>query len=114
MSTSADFIDAYRVLSQIPAPLSDIGSLHLVLGRQCNVRCEFCYQTSFSPKDDLPTQTLQTHLLPFLGSVQRIIIQGGEPTVMKGCKMLREKLVEDDFRGEVSFVTNGSFSMGNG
>lgn len=93
-------------LANAPIPIASMTEMHLVMGRQCNIRCSFCYQESFSPKDDLSDEIV-TDLLPHTKHLDRLIIQGGEPTVMKCCKKMRDYLAKTQFDGRLCFLTNG-------
>lgn len=102
-------LDRVRALDHIarqPVPY-DFGMLHLVMGRQCNVRCEFCYQTSFKPSDDISDDVVRDRVIPFVADARRMIIQGGDPTVMKNCKRLRDHLRGIEYRGDLCILTNG-------
>jgi len=98
--------DPLTQLAQQPVAMERMTELHLVMGSQCNVRCAFCYQKSYSPKDDLSPDIVKD-LLPKLRGVKNLIVQGGEPTVMKSCKMIRDHIAEAGFEGRICFLTNG-------
>jgi MoaA/NifB/PqqE/SkfB family radical SAM enzyme len=93
-------------------PLEKLRFLHLEMGLQCNVRCAMCYQTDFSPKSQLPEAVWKDRLLPVYRSANRLVISGGEPTVIPGCRKLLEIVTKDYSHLTLDTVTNGLLFRG--
>jgi len=87
--------------------LQGLKAMDLVMGYPCNVRCIFCYQADFSNKRVLDQKIWGEKLLPAYEVVQTINMQGGEPTVLKGCRQMLELLAERYPGVKLSTVTNG-------
>lgn len=86
--------------------LGEIKTLHLIMGRQCNVRCAMCYQRTYDPAGNMPAVVYKKHLLGLYPYLRRVIVHGGEPTIMPNCKELMRALESfPDIRFE--FSTNG-------
>ena len=68
--------------------LKGIKVLHLMMGQQCNVRCTMCYQRTYDPASNMPAVIYKKHLVELYPHLSRMIIMGGEPTVMPNCREL--------------------------
>ncbi|MCX6600666.1 MAG: SPASM domain-containing protein [bacterium] len=93
-------------------PIEKLRYVHLEMGLQCNVRCAMCYQTDFSPKSRLPETVWRDRLLPTYRTADRLIISGGEPTVIPGCRQLLEMVTRDFSNLTLDTVTNGLLFRG--
>jgi MoaA/NifB/PqqE/SkfB family radical SAM enzyme len=93
-------------------PLENLRFVHVEMGLQCNVRCAMCYQTDFSPKSQLPEAVWKEKLLPVYRTAERLIISGGEPTVIPGCRKLLEMVRGDYSNLTLDTVTNGLMFRG--
>lgn len=86
-------------------PLSSVEQLHIEMGYPCNVRCIMCFQENFSQKMD--SMIWKSGLLPVYPHVSRVLIQGGEPTVMKDCKELIALVLSHNAAARFGVMTNG-------
>ena len=86
-------------------PLERIEELHIGLGYRCNVRCVMCFQKDFTLRSD--PVIWREKLLPLYPSVKRIVIQGGEPTVMGDARDLIALALEKNPEVKFSLITNG-------
>jgi MoaA/NifB/PqqE/SkfB family radical SAM enzyme len=68
--------------------LKEISRLQLVIGGQCNVRCAMCYQRTYDAVDNRFPRIYKEYLLPLYPYLSRLIIVGGEPTIMPHCREL--------------------------
>lgn len=93
-------------------PIENLRYIHVEMGLQCNVRCAMCYQTDFSPKSRLPEAVWKEKLFPVYRTAQRLIISGGEPTVIPGCRKLLEIVTKDYSNLTLDTVTNGLLFRG--
>jgi MoaA/NifB/PqqE/SkfB family radical SAM enzyme len=93
--------------SQGGVALQGLERLHLIMGEQCNVRCTMCYQTDFSPKNNMPRAIYAEKLASVYAHLRMVKIQGGEPTIMRNCRELAEILM-DHLQVGISMSTNGS------
>ncbi len=88
-------------------PLSKIETLTLEMGYQCNIRCSFCYQEDFSPKNNAPDELWRKKLLPVYPSLKRVTFLGGEPTIIKGAKEFSDFIVKEYPHIKLDTITNG-------
>jgi len=102
---SAEINSPFEILANLPPP--PIERLHIVLGVQCNIRCEFCYQNSFAPRDSLPEDVITSKILPLLPKLKDLILQGGEVTTMKNGHKMRDYILQNNFALKPTFLTNG-------
>ena len=86
-------------------PLSSVEQLHIEMGYPCNVRCIMCFQENFSQKMD--SMIWKSALLPVYPHVSRVLVQGGEPTVMKDCKELISLVLSHNPSARFGVMTNG-------
>ncbi len=86
-------------------PIEKIEELHIELGYQCNIRCTMCYQKDYTICID--PVVWREKLAGIYPTVKKIIIQGGEPTVIKDTKELIELALSKNPEVKVSFMTNG-------
>ena len=86
-------------------PLSSVKQLHIEMGYPCNVRCIMCFQENFKQK--MAPEFWRTALLPVYPHVPRILIQGGEPTVLKECKELIQLTLSLNPQVKFGVMTNG-------
>lgn len=86
--------------------LKEIKEILLIMGSECNIRCAMCYQRTYDPADNMPVDIYKKYLLPLYPYLKRIVIQGGEPTVMSNCRELVQFV--DQFPNiRFAFRTNG-------
>ncbi|MFH1244990.1 MAG: radical SAM protein, partial [Candidatus Omnitrophota bacterium] len=65
-----------------------------------------CYQRTYNPAGNMPAGIYNKYLLPLYPYLRRIIVHGGEPTIMPNCRELMQVLDQyPDIRFE--FSTNG-------
>jgi MoaA/NifB/PqqE/SkfB family radical SAM enzyme len=88
-------------------PLSKIETLTLEMGYQCNIRCSFCYQEDFSPKNNAPDELWKEKLLSVYPSLKRVTFLGGEPTIIKGAKEFSDFIVKKYPHIKLDTITNG-------
>ena len=86
--------------------LEDIEELHLEIGYQCNLRCVMCFQKDYTQKMD--KDLWQKKLLPLYPSLKRLIIQGGEPTVIKESKEVVALALQENNNIKFGAMTNGT------
>ena len=85
--------------------IKDIDELHVELGYQCNLRCIMCFQKDYTQK--INPDIWQKKLLPLYPYLKRLIIQGGEPTVIKASKELADLALEKNPNIKFGIMTNG-------
>ncbi len=84
----------------------EIKVLQLTMGWQCNIRCAMCYQRTYDSVSNMPAGIYKKYLLPLYPYLNRVIIQGGEFTIMPNCRELVQVLERfPDIR--FGFSTNG-------
>ncbi len=86
-------------------PLTSIRGLHIELGYACNVRCIMCFQENFTQMMD--SRIWEKILLPVYPLVDRILIQGGEPTVLKRSRDLIALALSLNPGVKFAVMTNG-------
>lgn len=87
--------------------LSKIETLTFEMGYQCNIRCNFCYQEDFSPKNNAPDELWMEKLLSVYPSLKRVTFLGGEPTIIKGAKDFSDFIVQEYPQVKLDTITNG-------
>lgn len=85
--------------------LDKIKDLHILLSHQCNIRCKMCFQNEYSQK--LSALVWKDKLAELYPSLEKIIIQGGEPTIIKEVKELIDLVISINPGIKISFMTNG-------
>lgn len=85
--------------------LKDIKELHLEIGYQCNLRCKMCFQKDYTQGMD--ARIWQEKLLPLYPHLKHLIIQGGEPTVIKETKDLINLVLTKNPVIKFGTMTNG-------
>ena len=85
--------------------LKDIKELHLEIGYQCNLRCKMCFQKNYT--QGMNAEIWQEKLLPLYPHLERLIIQGGEPTVIKEAKDLVNLVLAKNPGIRFGAMTNG-------
>ena len=81
----------------------------------CNLRCTHCYQSYFSPENDLPLESLIyvfENISEFLKQKNRklvIDLTGGEPLLHKYFWELLEYILNSRFLETLGIITNGFF-----
>ncbi|VAV84941.1 hypothetical protein MNBD_DELTA01-869 [hydrothermal vent metagenome] len=88
-------------------PLSKIETLTLEMGYQCNIRCSFCYQEDFSPKNNAPDELWREKLAPVYPSLKRVTFLGGEPTIIKGAREFSDFIVKEHPHIKLDTISNG-------
>lgn len=86
-------------------PLESVEQLHIEMGYPCNVRCIMCFQKNFTQKTD--SRVWKTTLLPVYPHVSRVLIQGGEPTVIKESGELIALILSLNPSVKFGIMTNG-------
>jgi len=106
--TCAQGLDDVVVPIAGPAPASGEPDLLLfsVMSLQCNLRCSFCYQTSFS-SERTSDEILYEKLRPVYERTQFHAIVGGEITVIPGMKEYLTFLGDNYPKMTLLFGTNG-------
>lgn len=77
------------------------------MGFSCNYRCSFCYQPCHAG-NEMPEMIWESRLLNLYDTVEEIVLQGGEPTILSNCIELRDMLLNYARIPKFSLVTNGS------
>lgn len=85
--------------------LKNIKDLHIEMGYQCNLRCKMCFQKDYSQKMD--SKIWQEKLLPIYPTLEKIIIQGGEPTVIQDTKKIIDLALKINPSIKFGTMTNG-------
>lgn len=85
--------------------LENIDELHVELGYQCNLRCIMCFQKDYTQK--INPDIWQKKLLPLYPHLKRLIIQGGEPTVIPASKDLVDLALKENKDIKFGIMTNG-------
>ncbi len=88
-------------------PLSHLREILIEMGKQCNVRCTMCYQTDFSPATRTAEIIWKERLLPAFETAERLLISGGEPTILPGAKELLKTVTTNYTHLQLHTVTNG-------
>lgn len=88
-------------------PLDKLTTLHLEMGQQCNVRCAMCYQIEFGPRLNMPEVLWRIKLRPAYELANRLVIVGGEPTIMSNCRDLIAMVMKHYPNLTLDMVTNG-------
>jgi len=71
----------------IPAP---VNTLQLFITNQCNNRCKACFYAHNLGSDEMKFEDYKRILLKYIGSVSKVVLLGGEPTLHKDlCKMIK-------------------------
>ncbi len=96
-----------KKIQKYNTPLSKIETLTLEMGYQCNIRCNFCYQEDFSPKNNAPDELWREKLAPVYPSLKRVTFLGGEPTIIKGAKDFSDFIVQEHPHIKLDTITNG-------
>ncbi len=86
-------------------PLSAVQKLHIEMGYPCNLRCIMCFQGNFTQR--MAPRIWKEALLPIYPHLQRVPIQGGEPTILKDCRELISLLLSFNPDVEFAMMTNG-------
>lgn len=85
--------------------LKDIKELHVEIGYQCNLRCKMCFQKDYTQGMD--ARIWRKKLLPLYPHLEHLIIQGGEPTVIKETRDLVNLVLAKNPRVKFGTMTNG-------
>ena len=107
-------------IEQSITPPMHIKYLDLRLGNLCNLKCRMCWPVASSKwLEDWPMELEEGYdwpehpyvweqLEPFLGTVEKIYLTGGEPTLTPGCNTLYEMCIEKDVAKNIvlSITTN--------
>jgi len=93
-------------------PLSHLREILIEMGKQCNVRCVMCYQTDFSPATRTAEIIWKERLLPAFPTAERLLISGGEPTILPGAKELLKTVTTQFQHLQLHTVTNGVLFRG--
>ncbi len=86
-------------------PLSALRTLHILTGRACNQRCRMCYQQDF--RRELAPVIWQERLAPLYPHLGQVLLQGGEPTVLRSAWELTELLGRRAPQVRLGIMTNG-------
>lgn len=93
-------------------PLRHLKEILIEMGKQCNVRCVMCYQTDFSPATRTAEIIWKERLLPAFPTADRLLISGGEPTILPGARELLKTVTTDYQHLKLHTVTNGVLFRG--
>lgn len=92
----------------------DIGTLHIITTKKCNLNCDFCSANSgpdITTKNELSVEEIINNTQKFISklkpSLKKVVISGGEPLVKKNIKKLVERMAEVIGKESVVFQTNG-------
>ena len=85
--------------------LSAVKSLHIELGYPCNIRCIMCFQQNFAQRMD--RRIWEEALLPVYPHVDVVLIQGGEPTILKESRELVALVSKLNSSARFGMMTNG-------
>ena len=85
--------------------MSQVRRLHLEMGHFCNTRCIMCYQDDYIKK--MPELIWKKKLLPVYKNLDKLIIQGGEVTVMPEVKELIALVKKVNKKVKLGVLTNG-------
>ena len=92
----------------------DIGTLHIITTKKCNLNCDFCAANSgpdVTTEDELSVEKIINDTQKFIDklkpSLKKVVISGGEPLVKKNIEKLVEKMAESIGKENIVFQTNG-------
>jgi radical SAM protein with 4Fe4S-binding SPASM domain len=86
--------------------------ISIAMGRQCNVRCQMCYQTDFDPASKQADIVWKEKLLPAYEKAKLLTISGGEPTIISSARSLVQLAMKDYPHLQLSCITNGQLFRG--
>lgn len=84
--------------------MSELSSLHCLLGYSCNNDCLFC-ATGGNHKSDLSTQEVHDFLTQHLSYRARVLFTGGEPTIRQDVVQLSD-FAHREFDAQISMLSN--------
>jgi MoaA/NifB/PqqE/SkfB family radical SAM enzyme len=86
-------------------PLSNIKSMHIMLGLKCNHRCKMCFQKNYS--EEIDPFIYKEKLLPIYPYLTWVLLQGGEPTILPQTKEIIEVILKNNHQVKFAMMTNG-------
>ena len=95
----------FDVSSEPNLELSALKRLHIVVGQRCNQHCVMC--TSRDDEKVIAPDIYERHLVPIYEHLEEVIIQGGEPTIIKEAADCFDTILAANQRIRFSMMTNG-------
>ncbi len=100
-------MSSLEITEQDLQPLLRDISLTITPSWLCNLRCRFCFQEQFGHQPHLSRSVLYDRLAPAYEQARAIVLLGGEPTVIPGCKEYLRHLAFRYPNIAFTLVTNG-------
>lgn len=99
-------LSASSVTCESPPPMSAM-QITVMPSMACNLRCKFCFQPYFDHRLSLSAEVMHEKLAAAYAGAERILVLGGEPTIIPGCRDFVEMLARDYPQAALEIVSNG-------